>query len=170
MGLVRFHLMELGGGQGLDGPTGRVVAFSNSIVFQVGAGLFKQIHGTNFAWHEITLTLTAQTDYADIKKRLLTAVEAVLRDYRAEIERQTQEIARTVISTPVGNLEPKVQLRFVATGIEAVIRYPVDLKNAADIDERVAHEVLKSLDQDPKVQLAGDGLRVTGASRADTKS
>jgi small-conductance mechanosensitive channel len=170
VGLVRFHLMELGGGQGLDGPTGRVVAFSNSIVFQVGAGLFKQIHGTNFAWHEITLTLTAQTDYADIKKRLLTAVEAVLRDYRAEIERQTQEIARTVISTPVGNLEPKVQLRFVATGIEAVIRYPVDLKNAADIDERVAHEVLKSLDQDPKVQLAGDGLRVTGASRADTKS
>jgi small-conductance mechanosensitive channel len=173
VGLVRFHLMELGGGRGSDGPTGRVVAFSNSIVFQVGAGLFKQIHGTNFVWHEITLTLAARADYADVKKRLLAAVDGVLADYREEIERQTQEIARTVISTPVGSLQPKVQLRFTAAGIEAVIRYPVDLKNAADIDERVAREVLKSLEQDPKVPLSGDaagGLRVTAESVGDAQS
>ena len=172
VGLVRFHLMELGGG-GADGPTGRVVAFSNSIVFQVAAGLFKQIHGTNFVWHEITLTLAAQADYADVKKRLLAAVGNVLRDYQEEIERQTQEIARTVISTPVGSLQPRVQLRFVATGAEAVIRYPVDLKNAAEIDERVAHEVLKSLEQDPKVQLAAGtsaGIRLTTALPGDAKS
>jgi hypothetical protein len=82
-------------------------------------------------------------------------VGGVLADYREEIERQTQEIARTVISTPVGTLQPRVQLRFVASGVEAVIRYPVDLKSAAEIDERVTHEVLKSLAQEPKVQLAG---------------
>ena len=156
VGLVRFHLMELGAG-GADGPTGRVVAFSNSIVFQVAAGLFKQIHGTNFAWHEITLTLAAQTDFGAVRKKLLAAVGSALADYREEIERQTLEIARTVISTPVVSLQAKVQLRFVAAGVEAVIRYPVDLKNAADIDERVAHEVLKSLEQDPKAQLAGSG-------------
>jgi len=159
VGLVRFHLMELGAG-GADGPTGRVVAFSNSIVFQVAAGLFKQIHGTNFAWHEITLTLSTQTDFAGIRKRLLAAVGTALAGYKEEIERQTLEIARTVISTPVVSMQPKVQLRFVAAGVEAVIRYPVDLRNAADIDEQVAHEVLKSLEQDPKVKLAGD----TGAA------
>jgi hypothetical protein len=161
--------MELGS-RGSDGPTGRVVAFSNSIVFQAGVGLFKQIHGTNFVWHEITLTLAAQAVYADVKKRVLTAVEAVLADYREEIERQTQEIARTVISTPVGSLRPQVQLRFMATGTEVVVRYPVDLKNAADIDERVAREVFKSLEQDPKVPLAGGaggGLRVTAESASD---
>ncbi len=163
VGLVRFHLMELGNG-GADGPTGRVVAFSNSIVFQVAAGLFKQIHGINFTWHEITLTLSAQADYADAKKRLLAAVGRVLADFREEIERQTQEIARTVVSTPVGTLQPKVQLRFAGTGIEAIIRYPVDQKNAADIDERVVHELLQALEQDPKVHLAGSGeagIRVT---------
>jgi small-conductance mechanosensitive channel len=170
VGLVRFHLMELGGGGGADGPTGRVVAFSNSIVFQTGAGLFKQIQGTNFSWHEITLTLGAQVDYADIKKRLLAAVSAVLADYREEMERQTQEIARTVISTPVGSLEPKVQLRFVATGIEAVIRYPVDLKSAAEIDERVAHEVMKALEQEPKVQLAaGAAVHLSSQPGGDAK-
>ena len=173
VGLVRFHLMELGGGRGADGPTGRVVAFSNSIVFQVGAGLFKQIHGTNFAWHEITLTLAAQSDFASVKKRLLAAVDGVLADYREEMERQTQEIARTVVSTPVGSLQPKVELRFIATGVESVIRYPVDLKNAAEIDERVARAVLTALEQDPKVQLAGDGaagIHVTTEPLGDAKS
>jgi small-conductance mechanosensitive channel len=170
VGLVRFHLMELGGGGGADGPTGRVVAFSNSIVFQTGAGLFKQIQGTNFSWHEITLTLGAQVDFADIKKRLLAAVSAVLADYHEEMERQTQEIARTVISTPVGSLQPKVQLRFVATGVEAVIRYPVDLKSAAEIDERVAHEVMKALAQEPKAQLAASaGIHPLSEPRGATK-
>jgi small-conductance mechanosensitive channel len=173
VGLVRFHLMELGG-SGADGPTGRVVAFSNSIVFQVAAGLFKQIHGINFAWHKITLTLASQENYAAVKERLLAAVQTALADYRAEIERQNQEIARTVVSTPVANLEPKVLMRFSATGVEAVIRYPVDLKNAADIDERVWHELLQALECEPKVQLAGSGgpeMRLsTEIAATDTKS
>jgi small-conductance mechanosensitive channel len=172
VGLVRFHLMELGG-SGADGPTGRVVAFSNSIVFQVAAGLFKQIHGINFAWHEITLTLASQENYAAVKERLSAAVQAALADYRAEIERQNQEIARTIVSTPVANLEPKVLMRFSATGVEAVIRYPVDLKNAADIDERVWHELLQALEREPKVELAGSSPEMhlsTDIVATDTKT
>ena len=38
LGLVRIHLMELSG-PGDAQPTGRVVAFSNSIVFQAGPGV-----------------------------------------------------------------------------------------------------------------------------------
>ena len=58
LGLVRLHLMELGA-KGLSGPTGRVVGFPNSIVFQVSSGLFKQISGVDLAWHEMTLSLPA---------------------------------------------------------------------------------------------------------------
>src|SRR5437868_8075817 len=47
IGLVRMHIMELGGAGDMQ-PTGRVVAFSNSIVFQPTAGVFKQIPGTSF--------------------------------------------------------------------------------------------------------------------------
>jgi hypothetical protein len=53
--------MELGG-HGLLGPTGRVVAFPNSIVFQVSSGIFKQIHGVDFVWREIVLNLPAGID------------------------------------------------------------------------------------------------------------
>src|SRR5258707_1586205 len=89
--LVRLHLMELGG-HGSLGPTGRVVAFANSIVFQVSSGLFKQIHGVNFVWRDITLSLPAGVDYAATKKKLAAAVTDVLKDDREEILRQTKEI------------------------------------------------------------------------------
>jgi small-conductance mechanosensitive channel len=169
VGLVRFQLMEFAGNA--DVPTGRVVAFSNSIVFQVGVGLFKQIHGTNFVWHELTLTLAAHSDFAEVHKRLLEAVQGALADYREEIERQSQQIALTVVSRPVGALQPKVHVRFVASGLEVVLRYPVDLQRAAEIDERVAREILKALEQDPKLALAaGGGLQLTTGVAGETKA
>jgi hypothetical protein len=61
MGLVRVHLMELSG-EGQMAPTGRVVAFANSIIFQASGGLFKQIPGVNLAWHEVTFNLPAGAD------------------------------------------------------------------------------------------------------------
>lgn len=140
LGLVRLHLMELGS-HGQAGPTGRVVAFANSIVFQVASGLFKQIPGVNFAWHELTLALPAGADYAHIKQQLIAAVTAALKDSHAEILRQTQEIQRTTASGAAADALPKVQLSYSGTGVEAHIRYPVHLKNAADIDERVSQEV-----------------------------
>src|SRR5262249_2600206 len=63
IGLVRLHLVELGGTATDPQPTGRVVVFSNSIVFQPTASFFKQIPGTNFAWHEVKLILAPDNDY-----------------------------------------------------------------------------------------------------------
>ncbi|MBA3915728.1 MAG: mechanosensitive ion channel, partial [Acidobacteriales bacterium] len=56
VGLVRFYMVEYAA-EGVGGPTGRVASFSNSIVFQPTAGLFKQIPGTNFSWHEVSVAL-----------------------------------------------------------------------------------------------------------------
>jgi len=140
LGLVRLHLMELGG-QGQLGPTGRVVAFANSIVFQVSSGLFKQIHGVNFVWREITLRLPGGIDYAGAKKKLTAAVTNVLLEDREEILRQTKEIQRTTSLSSGGDGQPRVQLIFSATGVDAHIRYPVHLQNAGEVDERVSQAV-----------------------------
>ena len=49
IGLVRMYVLELAG-TGLDFyPTGRIVAFSNSVLFQTGTPLFKQIPGTEYS-------------------------------------------------------------------------------------------------------------------------
>jgi len=142
LGLVRLHLMELSGQGRSMSPTGRVVAFANSIVFQSSGGLFKQIPGINLAWHEITVRLPAGADTAALKAKLVEAASTGLKDYRDDILRQTQEIQRTAQVHGAADAQPQVQLRFSAEGVDAIVRYPVELLHAAEIDERVSREVL----------------------------
>jgi small-conductance mechanosensitive channel len=141
LGLVRLHLMEMSG-QGPLGPTGRVVAFANSIVFQASGGIFKQIPGVSLAWHDITVKLPASSDATAMKEKLLAAANHVLADYREDIERQTQELQKTSATHGLGEPQAQVQLRFSVEGVEALVRYPVQLYRAAEIDERVSRELL----------------------------
>jgi small-conductance mechanosensitive channel len=141
MGLVRLHLMELSG-DGPMAPTGRVVAFANSIIFQASGGLFKQIPGVNLAWREVTFSLPTGSDYAALKDKMVEAVTKVIADYRDDIVRQTREIQKAASSAESGDPLPSVQLRFSATSVDAIVRYPVQLSHAAEIDERVSRELL----------------------------
>ena len=145
VGLVRIHLMEMGG-TGAGTPTGRVVAFSNSIVFQATPGLFKQIPGTSFAWHEITLTLPADTNFSTARERLMKAVEAGLADFKDEIAKQHSAIEDAFEGNPGAGLQPTVQLHFTMSGLEALVRYPVALRQAMEIDDRVTHAILADFD------------------------
>ena len=146
MGLVRLHLMELSG-DGQMAPTGRVVAFANSIIFQASGGLFKQIPGVNLAWHEVTFSLPTGADYAALKDKMVEAVTRVIADYRDDIVRQTREIQKAASSSESGDPLPSVQLRFTASSVDATVRYPVQLSNAAEIDERVSRELLNVISQ-----------------------
>jgi small-conductance mechanosensitive channel len=144
IGLVRMHLMELNP-QGPLGATGRVVAFANSIVFQSSNGLFRQIPGVNFSWHETTLRLPDGCNYVAVKEQLLTAVTGVVKEYQDELARQTRQIEKATASNSVGAPTPQVQLRFSAAAVEALIRYPVQPQHEAEIDERVSKELLQVL-------------------------
>lgn len=156
LGLVRMYLMELGA-KGSMGPTGRVVAFANSVVFQVAGGLFKQIPGVNFSWRELTLQLPPGIDHAAVKERLATALTDALRDYRGEIVRQAEEIERTTLSRSTADVQPQIRLQFSPTGVEAHVRYPVHLQHAAEIDERVTEALAAVIDQ----AVRGGGAAVT---------
>ncbi|GAC1676941.1 MAG: mechanosensitive ion channel [Steroidobacteraceae bacterium] len=146
LGLVRMHLMELNP-QGPLGPTGRVVAFANLVVFQTSGGLFKQIPGVNISWHETALTLPVVADYVALKRQLLGAISSVVSEYSVEIARQTREIQRTTASDSVNSAAPQVQMHLAGGRMEALIRYPVHLEHAAEIDERVAQAVLNVIAQ-----------------------
>jgi small-conductance mechanosensitive channel len=138
LGLVRLHLMELGPE---NGPTGRVVAFANSVVFQVAGGIFKQIPGVSLAWREITLAVPLTGDYSAIKKRLLDVANGVLEKYREEFQRQTRELRKTS-SSAAEETQAYVQLRFTADSVEAIVRYPVPLDRAAEVEERMSRKLI----------------------------
>jgi small-conductance mechanosensitive channel len=156
VGLVRFHMIELvSGGEKI--ASGRVVAFSNSIVFQSSAGFFKQIPGTNFVWHEVTVTVSAGSDYLLAETRLRTVVETTFADYRDEMDKQSRLIERTLTTAPAVALQPTSRLHPTASGVDVVIRYPVDLMHAAEIDDRVTRELLSAMAREPTLTQSGSG-------------
>ncbi len=157
IGLIRLHLMEVGGTETDRQPTGRVVVFSNAVVFQPAASFYKQIPGTNFVWHEVSLTLAPESNYATAEERVLGAVEKVYAEYRDRIEQQHREMERT-LSVSVAPPRPRSRLRLTQTGLEVVVRYPVELESAAEIDDRITRELLHSLEQPPRLKLVGTGI------------
>jgi small-conductance mechanosensitive channel len=151
IGLVRLQMMEITGGS-VPLPTGRVVAFSNAVVFQANAGMFKQIPGTNFLWHEITLTLDPKTDYRQVEQRMMEAVNKVFGEYHDKMEVQRRNVERSLNST-VPAFAPESRLHLTQTSLEVVIRYPVDLAHAGEIDNRVTREILDALERDPSLRV-----------------
>jgi small-conductance mechanosensitive channel len=150
LGLVRLHLMELGP---LYDPTGRVVAFANSVVFQASGGIFKQIPGVNLAWREITLAVPDGSDYTAAKERLRAAADRVLLDYRDELVRQTRALRKAASSTAAEEAQAYVQLRFSSGLVEAIVRYPVPFQRAAEVEEQMSRALLDAL-RDSAADLA----------------
>ena len=153
IGLVRFYLMELAG-TGLDFyPTGRIVVFSNAVLFQTGSPLFKQIPGTEYAWHEVVVRITPDGDHKMTQEKLVATVNAVYSKYREQIERQHATIEQHVdiqVDTP----RPEARLQFSDTGLELLVRYPVEIRKAPDTDEEMTRKVLQLIETDPAVKAS----------------
>ncbi|HEY1676308.1 MAG TPA: mechanosensitive ion channel family protein [Candidatus Sulfotelmatobacter sp.] len=156
IGLVRLYLMELAG-TGLDFyPTGRIVVFSNSVLFQSGTPLFKQIPGTEYAWHEVVVRVAPEGNHKAAEEKLLTAVNAVYGGYKEEIERQHASIERRV-DIQVEMPRPEARLQFADTGLELLVRYPVEIRKAPDIDEQMTKKVLSQMETDAELKAAVAG-------------
>ena len=156
IGLVRMYLMELGG-SGLDlYPTGRIVVFSNSVLFQTGTPLFKQIPGTEYAWHEVMVMIAPDGNHKEAQEKLVAAVQAVYSKYQKEIERQHTEIERRV-DIQVEAPRPEARLQFADAGLELLVRYPVEIRKAPDIDEEMTRRVLELIETDTALKSAVSG-------------
>ena len=153
IGLVRIYLMEL------SGPdlhsTGRMVVLSNAVLFQPTA-MFKQIPGADYVWHTVTLTIAATADVGEAHKRLKAASDQVYAKYQAAIERQHAVVQR-FIDFDAASPQPEVRLRLTENGLECSVRYPVELENAAAIDQRMLKALQEALEGDAQFKLVSSG-------------
>lgn len=157
IGLVRMYVMELAG-TGLDFyPTGRIVVFSNSVLFQTGTPLFKQIPGTEYAWHEVVVTIAPDGNYKLVQEKLMAMVDEVYSKYRDEIERQHAAVERRV-DIQVELPRPEARLQFAEGGLELMIRYPVEIRRAPDTDEEMTRRVLDLISKDETLKTAVSGI------------
>jgi small-conductance mechanosensitive channel len=157
IGLVRLYMMELAG-SGVDFyPTGRIVVFSNSVLFQATTPLYKQIPGTEYSWHEVVVQIAPQGNHKAAQEKLVAAVNSVYSKYREEIQRQHRGIERRIeiqLEVP----RPEAHLQFADIGLELLVRYPVDIRKAPEIDEEMTRKVLELVESDEALKAAVSGL------------
>jgi small-conductance mechanosensitive channel len=155
IGLVRLYMMELAGAAPELHPTGRIVVLSNSVLFQP-APLFKQMPGANYVWHKVTATLGADTDIETARAALTAAVESVLAEDRAEIERQHAALERSV-DIQVKKPNPDYHFRYTDAGLEFTAQYPAEFQKSAATDDKVIRAVYKAISDNSQLHLAAGG-------------
>ena len=136
VGLVRFYLMEYAPTGPDMYPTGRIVVFSNSVLFQATTPLYKQIPGTEYTWHEVVLQFVAGADYNLAEEKLLAAVNSVYDRYKQDIERQHNDLERR-IEIQMKSPTPQAKLHYTDSALEFLVRFPTELRTAPEIDEEV---------------------------------
>ncbi len=157
LGLVKLSLMELGGNGNDRQPTGRVVVFSNAIVFQPTGNFFKQIPGTSFVWNEISLTLAPECDYRLIEKRLLEAIDEVFGRYREAIQRQYIE-AEHQLNMAIDSPKPQSRIQLTTNGLQITIRYPAETRSAVQTADAVSRRLLDAIAREPGLKLVSSGV------------
>jgi small-conductance mechanosensitive channel len=158
IGLVRIYMAELAGSNGEMRPTGRIVVYSNSILFQPSA-LFKQLSGTDYIWHTVRLTLTPDSDARLAELRLTEAANAVYERHRKTGARATGEF-EDAVHAQIGEPKPEVRVHASDEGIEVTVRYPAEMKHAAITDAELMQALRETVRREPRLEVADAGAPV----------
>jgi small-conductance mechanosensitive channel len=156
IGLVKLTLMELSGEDNFRQPSGRVVVFANSIVFQSTGNFFRQAPGISFMWNELRLTLAPDCDYLLAEKLLMDAVNDVFARDREELRReyrQSSQLHNVWFEPP----EPHSHILLGAEGVRITIRYPVEARRAIEINDEISRRLLNVISHEPRLRLVSSG-------------
>ena len=156
IGLFKLTMLELSGNANGQQPTGRVVIFPNSVVFQTTGNFFRQVPGANFTWNEFKITLAPGCDFRLVERRLLEIVGQVYNRYRESVEREYQNMQRN-LSIRAEPPKPMCRLQFSEPAIELIVRYPVRIESAAETQDEVARQVVDTLGKEPSLRLKVQG-------------
>ena len=159
VGLVRFYLMELAGSGTQLKPSGRVAVFSNAVLFQAGTPLYKQIPGGEFTWHELIVKLKLEASYKEATERILDTVNKIYNGYRSTIEKGHSDMERWMqVGAEVPQIESRLQ--FQGDSVQFWVRYPLQLRRAAEVDEQLTSALLELIENVPEVKSAVAALPI----------
>ncbi|MDE1160332.1 MAG: mechanosensitive ion channel [Acidobacteriaceae bacterium] len=166
VGIARFYMMELVGTGTELHSTGRVAVFANSVLFQTGTPLYKQLPGTEYAWHELTAKLKPDADADAVLKHLSAIVENVYNGYKSVIDAQQRQIeawAGTAVDPP----RIDSHIRLMDDGLQVALLFPVQIADAAEADAAIASVILSEWKDEGVLRT---GLSATPVIKAAVKS
>jgi hypothetical protein len=87
----------------------------------------------------------------------MAAVNKVFAEYHDKMEQQRRNVERSINST-LATFAPESRLHLTQTSLELVVRYPVEMGNAGDIDNKITREILNAIEDDPKLRSQVSGV------------
>jgi hypothetical protein len=144
-------------------PTGRVAVFSNAVLFQAGTPLYKQIPGTEYAWHELIVKLTDGANYELVCEAVLKEVHAIFEEYRPKIEEQHRGVENQM-QTSIDPPAVESRLQFNAGSFQLWARFPVQIKEASETDEKLTRALIDLIAKIPDIKSAVASTPVIQAS------
>lgn len=166
VGISRFYMMELVGSGTELHSTGRVAVFANSVLFQTGTPLYKQLPGTEYAWHELTAKVKPEADTEAVSNALRSIVEDVYKTYRPVIEAQQRQI-ESWMGAAVDSPSIDSHLRITDDSPLIVVLFPVQIEGAAEADAAIASAILKAMQAEGPLK---QGLAAVPTIKAAIKS
>ena len=147
IGLVRLYLMELAG-TGIElYPTGRVVMFSNSVLFQAGTPSSSKFPAPNTPGTKSPSRSRPSSNYKLVQDKISASRRSPSTKNIAASSRASSAGSSAASKSQLERSRyPSRSLQFTdAAALEFVVRYPVDIRRASEIDDNVTRAVLDAL-------------------------
>lgn len=150
--LFKLTMMELSANSDAQQPTGRIVVFPNSILFQGNGNFFKPIPGANYIWNELRLTLAPDCDWRLAEKRVEEVVGEVFARFRDAILHDYRHV-ETSLNVRFDTPRPQTRMHLGVSGLEIVLRYPAPLAIATQSSDELSRRLLDALNREPALKL-----------------
>ncbi len=155
IGFFYTRMMELGNWIGGDQATGRIVQFSNSIIF--GHAVYNYTQNFAYIWDEINLPITYTSNVEGATKILLAVGNEYTREFLKGAQAQMRRMQRYFL-VPEFELEPTVYLKVTSNWVELSLRYVVEPKKRRSASSFIYREVFQRVQQRDDITIASETM------------
>ncbi|HKW67986.1 MAG TPA: mechanosensitive ion channel family protein [Terriglobales bacterium] len=155
VGFFYTRMMELGNWIGGDQATGRMVQFSNSIIF--GNPVYNYTQNFSYIWDEIQLPVTYASNVQEASKILLEVGKQYTHEFLEGAQAQMRRMQRYFL-VPEFELEPTVYLQVTSNWVQLTLRYLVEPKKRRSATNFIYTEVFKRVQQRKDISIASETM------------
>lgn len=158
VGFFYTRMMEIGNWVQADQATGRIVQFSNSIVF--ANHVYNYTQNFSYLWDEIHLMITYDSNVKETMNILLRAAEGYTKEFLHKAEVELERLQHSFL-VPKVDLKPHVFMKVTDNWVELSLRYVVDPKKRRPAATFMWERILAEVQARNDIRMASTSMELT---------
>lgn len=157
VGFFYTRMMEIGNWVQGDQASGRIVQFSNSIVF--GNHVYNYTQNFSYLWDEIHLMVTYASNVKEARDILIRTGESYTKEFLHTAEEELEQMQHFFL-VPKFDLKPNVYVKVTDNWIEMSLRYIVDPKKRRNAATYMWERILPAVQARDDIEMASTSMNV----------